>query len=714
MTNEDAGRSAGRPEDAADKTDNADRAAPAPQDAAALLGLHGRPARSRRSLLGFLRTFLSLPASRSITARTLVKLFLSSLKLYPVALAAQSIGMAGIAAAFWISGTEGAARTGLLVWCAFGLVELWASLVFVRSFWRDGRRVERVRLWIRRWTMLAASAGVLWGAAGAALMIPQGGMHQVVVVAVVVAVTFASWPVYSCWMPSLTAFTLLSLAPVTISVAAQYGASQMIMASILLVVTGFVLYSGRRLNEILLSSILNDDRNQRLVQRLQVEIERSENARRATERESRRRAQFFAAANHDLRQPLQAMGIFLDILKRRATPQTAPVIEQLTHTSRSIATLVEQVLEVTRMEFGRLELHPESIAIAELLSEIGREFAPVAAEKGLRLRIRPIPGAVVTDRLMLRRALSNLVTNAIRYTEARDSKAERSGRPAEVVVAARRIGGDRVTLGVYDAGPGLTAEDRRRICETFYRGAAGKRAPGTGFGLGLSIVRGICRQLGIAFTIGSRPGRGSVFRLVLSLAESEQVKTLKTLAGDAAERPAAPAERLAGTVLLLEDNPFVREALSARLSGRGLTVVAAERCDEGFIESAKRAAAQGARIALLSDFNLGEGERNGLESAAALERALLRRVPAVLLTAVAADLIESEWRRLASDVRPAELPVILQKPVTEEALSGAISRALGRTVAVSAGGASQEPRQELSEQPEQPERPEPSEGARRG
>ena len=214
---------------------------------------------TRRSVILFLKTFLSLPASRSITAHTLIKLFLTSMKLMPVALA---------------------------VWSFFGFAQLIASLAFVRSLWRDARRVERVRLWIRRWTILASCAGLLWGAAGAVIMVPLAGVQQLVAVAVIVAVTFASWPVYSCWMPSLTAFTLLSLTPMTISVAAQYGVSQAIMALVLITVTGFILYSGRRLNEMLLSSILNDDENQRLVQRLKVEVNRTEAARLKTQHES--------------------------------------------------------------------------------------------------------------------------------------------------------------------------------------------------------------------------------------------------------------------------------------------------------------------------------------------------------------------------------------------------------------------------------------------
>ena len=176
--------------------------------------------------------------------------------------------------------------------------------------------------------------------AGAAFIVPVKGIEQVVTVAVIVAVTFASWPVYSCWMPSLTAFTLLSLTPLTISVAAQYGVSQTAMALVIIAVTVFILYSGRKLNEMVLSSILTDAENRRLVERLKTEINRAESARRATEAVSEQRARFFAAANHDLRQPLQAMGICLDILKRRSTPETAPIIAHLTSTSNSISPLV--------------------------------------------------------------------------------------------------------------------------------------------------------------------------------------------------------------------------------------------------------------------------------------------------------------------------------------------------------------------------------------
>ena len=130
---------------------------------------------TRRSVILFLKTFLSLPASRSITAHTQIKLFLTSMKLMPVALAAQCFGMAAIDA---VMKTKPEMFELLLVWSFFGFAQLIASLAFVRSLWRDARRVERVRLWIRRWTILASCAGLLWGAAGAVIMVPLAGVQQ--------------------------------------------------------------------------------------------------------------------------------------------------------------------------------------------------------------------------------------------------------------------------------------------------------------------------------------------------------------------------------------------------------------------------------------------------------------------------------------------------------------------------------------------------------
>ena len=281
-----------------------------------------------------------------------------------------------------------------------------------------------------------------------------------------------------------------------------------------------------------------------------------------------------------------------------------------------------------------------------------------------------MPAAECTDPLLLKRALKNLITNAIRYTD----------KPgAEVVVGARRLGSSRVSIGVYDAGPGLTTEDKARIFETFYRGSAGKKSTSEGFGLGLSIVKRICRQLGIEFSMGSKLGRGSVFRLVLNLTEGEQVEML--------ERPGAPAvinSRLGGTTALLEDNPFVNEALSAKLSLWGTDVVAAPAFSEDFVKRVQASAGKTGRLVLLTDYNLGAGELTGLEASTELSSRLGMNVPTVLLTAVAGDLIEADWTQARKKGKagrmPEVLPQILQKPADDVALNSALVRA-GRNAA---------------------------------
>ena len=447
--------------------------------------------------LDFLKRFFGISRTRSLTARTLSSVILRNLRLFPVAIAAQIIGMGSLVLMYWETEYS---RVFLITWTLIWLAQVIVALVFVRKFWRDDARVKNVRAWVRRWTLLSVVTGSIWGLTGILFVVQGSGLLQVMTVAITVAVTFAGWPVYSCWMPSLTAFTLLSMTPLTMAVAGQYRVSSVILTTVLVVVTGFILYSGRKLNELITSSVLADAENTRLVERLRIEVQRSENARRATQKESERRARFFAAANHDLRQPLQAMGIYLDILKRKCTPATKPVVDQLALTSESISTLVEQVLEVTRMEFGGQEPHIERMELASLFTRLEAEFGPAAKAKGLVFRTVPTNVAVDADPVMLERALKNLVANAINYSNPKSS------RP-EVVVAARRLvlqGKRFVRIGVYDCGDGMTKEERSKIFDAFYRGEAGKRRPGSGFGLGLSIVRGIAEARSIR-TLGAAP-----------------------------------------------------------------------------------------------------------------------------------------------------------------------------------------------------------------
>lgn len=604
------------------------------------------------------RLFTGMDAQQRPTARILSEQIHVSLRLLPVSLAGQIIGALGIAARFWPLVNH----VMLVSWLVALTITVWLWARLRRRFLADTRREAHIREWLRQWMIQSVATGIVWGFAGVAFLITQDTMDIVVLVSVMVAVVFASWPAYSCWIPSLFAVMLLSLGPLTLGLTSALEIGQTALTVIVIVLICFVLYSGRRLSEVVVMAVTRDAQNERLVARLKSEKSRAESERRAVAAASERRAKFFAGANHDLRQPLQAMGIYLQILQMQSTPETKDVIAQLGATAQNISTLVEQLLEVSRIETGHLDVKMEKVSVAELFAELAAEFAPVAASKGFFFLTRPLPLTVHTDPLFVKRILTNLITNAIRYSRKPGSK---------IVLAARRLRNGRITIGVYDQGPGISEEDRHRIFEAFYRGEAGKHSE-TGYGLGLSIVSGLAKRLGIPITVGSRLGRGSVFRL--------EFTSVKNAAADHAADglPLTTDLDMRGVVGILEDNDIVRNAVSAIIHSWGATVVSSREPSQEFISRMVTEAQDGNLAALLSDYNLGEGVMTGLEAIFAVRIGAARNFPCVLLTAVSEDVIARAYRTLVlnPDNEGQAMPVILQKPAGAEALASALRRAV--------------------------------------
>lgn len=604
------------------------------------------------------RLFTGMDAQQRPTARILSEQIHVSLRLLPVSLAGQIIGALGIAARFWPLVNH----VMLVSWLVALTITVWLWARLRRRFLADTRREAHIREWLKQWMIQSVATGIVWGFAGVAFLITQDTMDIVVLVSVMVAVVFASWPAYSCWIPSLFAVMLLSLGPLTLGLTSALEIGQTALTVIVIVLICFVLYSGRRLSEVVVMAVTRDAQNERLVARLKSEKSRAESERRAVAAASERRAKFFAGANHDLRQPLQAMGIYLQILQMQSTPETKDVIAQLGATAQNISTLVEQLLEVSRIETGHLDVKMENVSVAELFAELAAEFAPVAASKGFFFLTRPLPLTVRTDPLFVKRILTNLITNAIRYSRKPGSK---------IVLAARRLRNGRITIGVYDQGPGISEEDRHRIFEAFYRGEAGKHSE-TGYGLGLSIVSGLAKRLGIPITVGSRLGRGSVFRL--------EFTSVKNAAADHAADglPLTTDLDMRGVVGILEDNDIVRNAVSAIIHSWGATVVSSREPSQEFISRMVTEAQDGNLAALLSDYNLGEGVMTGLEAIFAVRIGAARNFPCVLLTAVSEDVIARAYRTLVlnPDNGGQAMPVILQKPAGAEALASALRRAV--------------------------------------
>lgn len=207
-----------------------------------------------------------------------------------------------------------------------------------------------------------------------------------------------------------------------------------------------------------------------------------------------------AAASHDLLQPLNAARLLLPVMRDLAeSPEMRSLIGKLDASLSSMDSLLHALLD----DAGEAAtLRP--VPLGETLRSVVADLAPLAAEKGLRLSLVPSSATVLSDPRLLRRAVQNLVANAIRYTD--------TGR---VLIGCRRRGG-KIALEVRDTGPGVSLKDRARIFEAFARG---ENAPPGGAGLGLAIVEETCRRLGHELSLRSTPGAGSLFSIAMERAD---------------------------------------------------------------------------------------------------------------------------------------------------------------------------------------------------
>jgi two-component system phosphate regulon sensor histidine kinase PhoR len=224
------------------------------------------------------------------------------------------------------------------------------------------------------------------------------------------------------------------------------------------------------------------------------------------ERLERSRRDLVANISHDIRTPLTSLGLLAETLVER--PPSDPsrfraLVQQIQQQVAQLRALAEGLLELSRLEEGRslLRLKPESIA--EIVTETVKGLSPQIDERDVTVTVDvPAFMNVLADRPALRRALSNVLDNAIRY----------SPRGGEVRIAARNAGADEVVVTVSDSGPGIAPSERERVFERFYRGDRSRG--GEGAGLGLAIARHILRGHGGEAAIESG-GTGTTVRLTL-------------------------------------------------------------------------------------------------------------------------------------------------------------------------------------------------------
>ena len=532
-------------------------------------------------------------------------------------------------------------RTGLLTW-AVTLSLSTAHSIFDarRRRTRNLSEAEAPRL-VWRLMVLMAMDGAAWGSLAFSALGNTTPVGTIVVICVLAGILGGTVGLLSPILPVFIAFAV-PLVGLTAFRLAQLNDPAYSTFSVIA-----VMY---------LAVLIAQARNSSLATRTAVElrfenlelVRQAQAARREAEEANTAKSKFLAAASHDLRQPIHAQGLFIDVLSR--TPldaQQRELVSNISAVSGASADMLNMLLDFSRIEASVVSPRLEPFRMQHVLNKIEREFEPQADVKGLTYRSRETELVVQSDPALVELILRNLVSNAIRYTES-----------GALLVACRKRGACGV-LEVWDTGIGIAPEQHAEVFKEFHQLGNPERDRLKGLGLGLAIAQGLAKTLGHALRLQSKPQRGSVFRLTLPLAQVLP----KAHADTSALVPSSSTLMHGVHALVIDDDEAVLSAMAQLLKNWGCEVDAASS-----IGQALTLAQLQAPDILISDYRL-RNQRTGAQAIAEVRALLGVQLPALIITG---DTAPERLREALGSGIP-----LLHKPLTPGELHQAMVDLLG-------------------------------------
>ena len=376
-------------------------------------------------------------------------------------------------------------------------------------------------------------------------------------------------------------------------------------------------------------------------------------AKHDAEQANAAKSRFLAAASHDLRQPLQTLSLLQGALAKRVEGTSAEkLVATLDDTVGSMSSMLNTLLDINQIESGIVHAEIVSFKIDELLGRLDEAFTYQAQAQGIRLRVVPCGVMVSSDRRLLKQMLRNLVSNALKYTKT-----------GTVLLGCRRRAG-MLLIEVWDTGIGIEGNELKAIFEEYHQLDNAARERNRGLGLGLSIVQRLGALLDHRVRVRSRPGKGSVFSIEVPISSATGAALSESSGAMPSEHdignPAMDEPHRVGRILVVEDDPEVRELLTLALSDDGHH---ADAVADG--PAALEMAAAIRPDLVLTDYNLPNG-MDGLDVAAKLRATIGSELPVIILTgdvstgALSAIAAQSCFH-LSKPVKPAELSKTLQE-----------------------------------------------------
>jgi signal transduction histidine kinase/CheY-like chemotaxis protein len=529
------------------------------------------------------------------------------------------------------------------VWLTVVAADVASHLLVARAYYR-ARPAEADWLpWARAFTVFSLIEGLIWGASAFTLVAPGATEQQLLVMLVVCAVTTGAVSAFGVYPPAFFALFMPATFPFALTSAVQGGVMHLSIAGMVLVFIIGMVFIAARHNGIVLEALRLRFANLDLAEDLQLQ-------NRAAEEATQAKSRFLAAASHDLRQPVHALGLFVGALRSQdLAPVPRQLVDRMEESLIALNGLFSGLLDISRLDAGIVAPSRSAFALQPLLDMLDRDHRGEADAKGIDLRILPSRAVIDSDPVLLGRILSNLVSNAVRYTDR--------GR---VLVGCRR--GAALRIQVLDTGPGIPEAQVERVFEEFFQLHNPQRDRSQGLGLGLAIVRRLARLLDHEIRLTSVVGRGSAFSISAPMAA----------AGAAAVRPAAApepasAEGPGSLILVIDDESPIRDGMRSLLESWGHRVICAPSGSEMV---AAVAACPDRPDLIICDYRLADGE-TGVDAIQMLRAEYNDDIAAMLTTGDTAPDRLNEARQSGF--------LLLHKPVANSRLRAAVTNLLRKT-----------------------------------
>jgi signal transduction histidine kinase/CheY-like chemotaxis protein len=518
-----------------------------------------------------------------------------------------------------------------------------ARVLAARRFWKRPRTPGSLRGWAWLAAVFSWVSGLLWGMLTWIGFVPDQPHLFAFIVAILAGLVSGTIPSLSAFPPALVG----SILATTIPVAARFttmpgvvGDAYLFLLVCLIVIN---IYYGLIAYRTLHESIRLRLENVGLIGHLQEERDRAKAADHAKTR-------FLAAASHDLRQPIHALGLLVSTLSVLGQRGDVPggQARSLAGSAKSIvgnlSGLLNALLDISRLDAGVVTVARETVDLGELFRNLRDEFADEAKARGLHWHVAQTTVLVDTDPMMLKRILDNLLSNAFRYT-----------RRGGVLLGCRRRG-ELVEIQVWDTGSGIPEDQREAVFEEFVQLQNPARDRTQGLGLGLAIVRRTAELLGHPLKLASVTARGSMFSVAMPAVRMR-------LPPSPVE--SMPREHSAASIMIVDDERDVLDAMVRLLELEGYRVYAGQSAMDAQMAHAAAARIGAAPVDLIvADYRLKD-DTTGVEAIHALNAYLGRSVPGIIVTG---DTSPSRIKEAtASGFR------ILHKPVSGEELRDAIA-----------------------------------------